>query len=138
MHDWIVHVWSAKVIVFWLFSVWFHWNVNLTSSMYCPDKRKNEISYKQQPSPKHQNHIYRDDPESDGGSTQSKSRTKFYKPNTEVHRTQLIFGLKGQKAAAKRRRFDEHIYKKYICKFWINKKHQGNIWFSISIIHEDI
>jgi hypothetical protein len=32
--------------------------------------------------------------------------TKFVKPKTEVHRTQYIFGLKGQKAAAERRRFD--------------------------------
>ena len=118
MDDWIVHVWSAKVIVLWLFSVWFHWNVNLTSSMYWPDEGKNEISYQQQPAPKHQYKTYRDDSESDGGSTESKSSTKINKPKTQVHRTQFIFGLKSQKAAAERRRFDVNKF--------IEKSHGSN------------
>ena len=86
--------------------------------MYWPDEGKNEISYQQQPAPKHQYKTYRDDSGSDGGSTESKSRTKIKKPKTQVYRTQFIFGLKSQKAAAERRRFDVNKF--------IEKSHGSN------------
>jgi hypothetical protein len=86
--------------------------------MYWPDEGNNEISYQQQPAPKHQYKTYRDDSESDGGSTESKSSTKINKPKTQVHRTQFIFGLKSQKAAAERRRFDVNKF--------IEKSHGSN------------
>ena len=86
--------------------------------MHWPDEGKNEISYQQQPAPKHQYKTYRDDSGSDGGSTESKSRTKIKKPKTQVYRTQFIFGLKSQKAAAERRRFDVNKF--------IEKSHGSN------------
>ena len=55
---------------------------NLTSSMHWPDEGKNEISYQQQPAPKHQYKTYRDDSESDGGSTNQ--RPKSTEPNSSL------------------------------------------------------
>ena len=120
MDDWIVHVWSSShcaLAIFWLdrFEWWQSYFINVLA---WPDEGKNEISYQQQPAPKHQYKTYRDDSESDGGSTESKSSTKINKPKTQVHRTQFIFGLKSQKAAAERRRFDVNKF--------IEKSHGSN------------
>jgi hypothetical protein len=83
------------------------------------DEGKSEIKHQQQQAQKS---------ESDGGSTQSKSGTKFNKPKTEVHRTQFIYGLKGQKAAAERRRFDVNKF--------INSPPKSNHASSESEVHD--
>ncbi len=69
--------------------------------MESSDEEENELRY-----PRHQRSRYENSRERPS-STRSRRRTKLYKPRrTEVHRTQIIFGLNGHKAAAERRRFD--------------------------------